>query len=80
MWLISSLHALETTRFLTIFIIHGALQAQPDLMKWQLLLNPRGGWTMAQHISEHPASYLAEAVVILMIIISVLYMVKEWGG
>ena len=35
---------------------------------------------MAQHISEHPASYLAEAVVILMIIISVLYMVKEWGG
>ncbi len=35
---------------------------------------------MAQHIPEHPSSYLAEAAVILMIVISVLYMVKEWGG
>ena len=34
---------------------------------------------MSQHIPEHPASYLAEAAVILMIIISVLYMIKEWG-
>ena len=34
---------------------------------------------MSQHIPEHPASYLAEGAVILMIIISVLYMVKEWG-
>jgi hypothetical protein len=49
-------------------------------MQWQLLLNSRGEWTMAQHIPEHPASYLADAVVILMVIISVLYMVKEWGG
>jgi hypothetical protein len=35
---------------------------------------------MQQNIPEHPASYLAEAAVILMVIISVLYMVKEWGG
>jgi hypothetical protein len=50
-------------------------------MQWQLLLkSSRGEWIMAQHIPEHPSSYLAEAVVILMIIISVLYMVKEWGG
>jgi len=49
-------------------------------MQWQLLLNSKGECIMAQHIPEHPASYLADAVVILMVIISVLYMVKEWGG
>jgi hypothetical protein len=35
---------------------------------------------MHQQIPEHPASYLAEAAVILMIVISVLYMVKAWAA
>ena len=46
----------------------------------ETLLIIRGESTMSQQIPEHPASYLAEAIVILMILISVLYMVKEWGG
>ena len=35
---------------------------------------------MQQYIPEHSASYLATAAVILMIVISILYMAKEWGG
>jgi hypothetical protein len=34
---------------------------------------------MQQLIPEHPASYLAEAAVILMIAITIFYMVKVWS-
>lgn len=34
---------------------------------------------MQQFIPEHPASYLAEAAVILMIALTIFYMVMEWG-
>jgi hypothetical protein len=49
-------------------------------MKWQLLLMFGGEWTMAQHIPEHLCRYLAEAVVILIIIVSVICLVQEWGS
>ena len=34
---------------------------------------------MQQYIPEHSESHLATAAVIFMIVISILYMVKEWG-
>lgn len=35
---------------------------------------------MHQEIPEHPASHMANIVVILMILLAILYMVKEWVG
>jgi hypothetical protein len=34
---------------------------------------------MQQFIPEHPASYLAEAAVILMIAITIFFMIKVWS-
>lgn len=34
---------------------------------------------MHQNIPEHPASYLADAAVIFMIVITVFYMFRVWG-
>lgn len=35
---------------------------------------------MQQYIPEHSASHFATAAVIFMVVISVLYMIEEWGG
>lgn len=49
-------------------------------MAWICFSTTEEDYTMHQEIPEHPASHFANIAVIIMILLAILYMVKEWAG